>query len=871
MSRLAMSLAVAAFLASAAFGGERMITTLDNGMTVAIEEDRNAPVAALRLYVRAGSLYEQEFMGAGISHFFEHLLAGGTTTRRSEEEAKALESSIGGQVNAYTTRDHTCYHINTLSRHFDTALELLSDWVVRHKFTPNEFQREKNVILEEMRNRSSDPNVQLYELMQRTAFKIHPVRFPVIGDRDLFLKITPEDLETYYRRMYVPNNIIFVAVGDFDAAEALEKIRAQFQDLKPGNVPVVALPSEPEQLGPRRDAREMDVAAAYLEMGFRTVPLSHPDLYALDVLSNILSHGDSSRLVQEIREKKRLVFSIHSWSYTPAYDAGMFSVKAVLAPDKLDDVREAVTEELERVKREAVSPAELAKAKKQVAASRYFDIQTAADRASDLGSNLLSALDPDFTRTYVARVQMVTPEEIMAVAQKYLRAERVCEALVRPAVGEQAAQRAREAEAGKIRKQVLSNGIRLLVKRHQRLPIVAVRAGFLAGVRAEQPENNGIGYFTAEMLTRGTATRSAVEIAQAFDGMGGSFSASSGNNSFYLSAQCLKEDLPKALEIVADCLMNPKFDPDEIEQVRRLMAAGLKRRHDNWHAVLFDAFRERFFQASPYRMIPEGSVDAVGKLRRADLAAYHQRYVVANNMVLSVFGDVEDDTAKELVERYFGAMRGDPKFEPPAPPREKPLERDSSAILRTQKRDLGTVFVAYSGMTVLDRRDRDVMEVIDAISSGIGIPRGWLHHALRGDRKGLVYEVHAFNMAGVDPGYFGAYAACKPENAETVAKLIRQEIARALTGPIDPKELDMAKEICITARRLGEQTNGEQAMQAMLDELYGLGYDASEGYAESIRSVTEEDIRRVADKYLRHSLTVIVLPPDKAKAEDGGA
>ena len=840
-----------------------MITTLDNGMTVAVQEDHNAPVVALRMYVRAGSLYEQEFMGSGISHFFEHLLAGGTTTRRTEEEAKVLASSIGGQVNAYTTRDHTCYHINALARHFDTALELLSDWVVRHKFTKNEFQRERDVILEEMRNRNSNPGVQLHHLMQHTAFKVHPARFPVIGRRELFLKIAEQDLITYYRRMYVPNNIVFVALGDFEASEALTRVRAQFRDLEPGNVPVISLPPEPQQLGRRSDEVQMDVAVAYLEMGYRTVSLGHPDLYPLDVLSNILSHGESSRMVQSLREKQRLVFSVTSWSYTPAYDAGMFSVKAVVAPGKAAAAEKAVSAELARVQEEPVTASELRKAKKQVAASRYFGMETATERAADLGMNLMTAHDPDFTATYVRRIQEVTPEQIQRVATKYFRPDNLCVALVRPKGKGRTAGKAKGVQTGEVEKVSLTNGIRLLAKANPRLPTVALCAGFLAGVRAETARDNGIGYFTAEMLTRGTKTRTAVQIARAFDGMGGAFHASSGNNSFYVVARCLKEDLDQAMEVMADCLLNPSFDANEMEQVRRLTLAGLERRHDDWRAYLSDTFRDHFYKTSPYRMIPQGSIASVKALKGADLAAYHKRFVVADNMVLAVFGDVDTGEIRSLVERHFAAMPRAKDFTPPPPPAEPALGKDQTVVLHTQKRDLGTVFLGYSGMTVRDQQDRYAMDVIDAITSGVGVPGGWLHNALRGDRKGLVYEVHAYNMVGLDPGYFGAYAACKPENAQTVARMIRRHLARTLNDTIDPREIEIAKEVCITARRLGEQADEDQAMQAMLDELYGLGFDVWKGYADGIRGVSEQDIRRVARKYLQRALTVIVLPPEQ--------
>ncbi|HRU06561.1 MAG TPA: pitrilysin family protein [Candidatus Brocadiia bacterium] len=834
-------------------------------MTVIVEESHAAPVVALRMYVRAGSIYEGEFLGAGISHFFEHLLSGGATQTRSEEEARKLVESIGGQVNAYTTTDHTCYYINTLSKHFDTALELLSDWVVRHKFVENEYQRERSVILEEMRNGEADPNRQLHYLMQRTMFAVHPTRFPVIGERELFMTITQKDLETYYRRMYVPNNIVFVAVGDFKADEVMGKIRKQFADLAARPTPAQALPAEPRQLSPREAVKEMDVNVAYLLMGFRTVALSHPDLYPLDMLSVILSDGDSSRLARAVREEKRLALAVNSWSHTPSYDAGQFAVKAVCQPDQVEACRAAVMEELERVKREPVTEEELARAKRQIAAGRYFGIQTAQDRAADLGGNMLSADDPDFTRVYVEAAQRVTAADVMRVAKQYLEAERMCLVVVRPPMGAAKTEAEAQSKAGTVKKLKLANGVRALVKSESRLPIVAARAVFLAGVRAETEKDNGIGRMVAEMLTRGTKTRSTVEIARIFDGMGGGMEAGSGNNSLYIEMHCLKEDLDRAMEVMADCVINPSFPPEEVEQARRLALASLKRRDDNWRSFLSDRFMEQFFKLSAYRMRPDGNEAALKALTRDDLAAYHRKYLSAGNMVISVFGDVAEEKAFALIEKHFGAMKAATDFVAPAPSPEPPLAESRRVNLAIQKQNLGTVFVGYSGLKVTDLKDRYVMDVIDSLTSGMSLPGGWLHKALRGEEKGLVYEVHAYHMAGLDPGYFGVYAACNPGNVEEVVKIIHDQMGRLQESPIEATELETAKEMCLAAHAMGDQTIGEQALRSALDELYGLGWDAGERYAEGIKAVTVEDVRRVAKQYLQKSLTLVITPPAKGE------
>ena len=205
-----------------------LVTTLDNGVTVALIENHPSPVVALRVYVRTGGMTEGKYLGAGISHFLEHLVAGGTTSCHTEAESQDTLDSIGAQANAYTTQDHTCYYLSTASRFFDDGLALLSDWIMNASITTEEYDREFEVIQREMESRRSDPNVVLRQLMSQTMFKVHPVRNPVIGYREAFRKLTREDVWAYYRSTYVPDNVVFVAAGDFERDEALEKVRAAF-------------------------------------------------------------------------------------------------------------------------------------------------------------------------------------------------------------------------------------------------------------------------------------------------------------------------------------------------------------------------------------------------------------------------------------------------------------------------------------------------------------------------------------------------------------------------------------------------------------------------------------------------------------------
>jgi zinc protease len=832
-------------------------TTLDNGLSVLIEENHASPVVSVYVFVRTGSIYEQEYLGSGISHFFEHIISGGSTTNHTEAENRTILETIGNNSNAYTTTDHTAYYINTTSEHWPTALGLLADWMLHSVITEEEFVREKGVVQRELEQGLDSPQRQLFQLANEARYKVHPVRYPVIGYKELVQKVTRDDLLTYYQRMYTPNNMILVVVGDVATPQALEQIRQAFSSGERHRLPAISLPDEPLQSSKRTAEMEMDIAQVYLHLSFRTVALTHPDLYALDVLSDILSNGNSTRLVKRIKDEQQLVYSIGSASITPAYVPGSLSVWATLAPEQLPVAQEAILQQLYRLRDELVSPEELAKAKKQKIADHVFERQTAEQRARSIGIDMLSTYDPNFSDTYVEKIQNVTAEAVRQVAQRYFHEDTLVVALVRPKSDTTATSTPQAAsQTPTMVRKTEANGMTLLLERNPALPIVTMQAYFKAGVRVETPATNGLSQLMARLLLKGTTYRSADDIATTFDAMGGHITADSGNNSFFVTASCLTEDFPHALDVFADVIMHPTFPEAELDKMRRLMLADIARQDDDWQAEVTRLFRATYFTTSPYRMQPVGNQESLQNLQRQDVVAFHQRYAVPANMVLAIVGDIDSARATALVERAFTGFVSRPLTFPDIPA--EPVHTETDRQVKQTQKQVAAIYIGFPGTTVTNVDDRYPLHILDAVISGIGFPGGWLHHELRG--KQLVYMVHAFNWLGLEPGYFGIIAATQPPKVQEVMEIILQNIDKARAGTISDAELERAKDLAVIDERLSRQRNSEVAAEAALNELYGLGYNFSADDVARIEQVTKADVQRVAQTYLHHPTIVITTP-----------
>lgn len=850
--------AVASAVSATPFDGRH--ETLENGLQIVVKENHTAPVADVRIYVKTGSIYEHEYMGSGISHVFEHLINGGTTSTRSEKEINALIDTLGGANNAYTTKGHTCYFIKTTAEQVGDAIDLMADWMINSTFPDNEFQREIGVVLEELYKGREEPRRLLYNRLYETMFRTHPARHPVIGYENLIRSITRDDIIAYYKRMYVPNNMVIVAAGSFDQNVVVGRIRQAFSSAERRSLTPAPLPDEPAQLGERSSVlTKPGLGETYFSIAYHTVPIHHTDLYALDVASYILSHGRSSRLVRKLKEDDGVVSSIYSYSATPEFNAGAFVIGGTCKAENVDTALAAVSTELAALATVRVGDDAISKAIKQKIADDILGNQTASDEAERLGVNVITTGNPNFDTVYLEGIRSVTATDIERVARRYFQpANRTVVRLESESTDLTASSRDAAVEATAVRKETLENGLRLLVKRNPNIPLINLKATFIGGVLHEPPGQAGISRIMAEMLTRGTATRSREEIAETFDRIGGRYSSSSGNNTFSLSVEVLKEDFDVALDLFTEMIRDPSFPAKELDTVRDNTLSAIAARSDNWNSDITTKFRRHFFGDHPYGNDTLGEKGSVESLTRDDVRACYQRLTVPTRGVVTIFGDVDPETALAAARERFGTFV---RKSQPLPTRNaNPEPQADKVITETVDKSLAAVYVGYPGITIDNNADRFPLLLLDTILSGYGYPGGRLHERLRGSERDLVYVVHAFNFIGIDPGYFGIIAASSPEKMAEVVQIILEEVDTIRENRVSDEALNNARVICKTMETLSRQTNDDMALQAALDELYGLGYDFSDHFPDHIDAVTAEDVQRVARRYLSHHLVVRTLP-----------
>ena len=846
---------------------------LENGMTVILKENRSVPVVALQAWVKVGSADESDDK-AGICHLIEHMLFKGTEKRGVGEIAYEIESS-GGEINAYTSFDQTVYHIVIAGRFFDLGLDVLSDAVLNPSFDPAELKGEKEVIQEEIKRGEDNPAAKLSQSLFSTSYKVHTYKRPIIGFKDTVKGATRDDLIDFHRAWYTLSNITLVVVGDFDCNIALAKIKKVFGCFGSGCGASHNRIKELPQKSIRSDVMFDETMEGYMDIAFHAPGINHKDSYALDALSLILGYGESSRLFSRVKDDKGLVYTIHSYYFMPK-DPGLLVINSMMDKGNSIDALALILEETYKLRHEKVNEDELEKAKLNIESEFVYSKESVEGQARQLGSFEVVAGNMAFEKDYIKKISRVSSEDIIRVARKYLTSKNLTAVFLLPHGGEAVINRdiieeialkeeiklkryhsiPRRKEGEGVEKVILENGMTLLIKEEHSTPLISMRAAFLGGLRFEEERLNGVNSFIAEMITKGTKSLNAYEIAQRIESMAGSIHGFSGRNSFGLHSEILSRFFGRGLTLLTDIIINPAFDAVELEKKRVDILAALKQQEDNLTSYTFNIFAKTLYDRHPYGMNMLGTRESILNMTQDDLIGYYGLYADPKNLVLSIVGDVRVDNTVEKVRQLFEEFT-ESDFEIPRVPEEPQPETIKNAEVYKDKKQTHLV-LGFLGTTMYNP-DRYPMDVLNAVLSG---QAGRLFVELR-DKLSLAYTVTSFSHEGIDPGFMGIYIGTSTEKLDMAIDGIKKELKKVREERVAPDELERAKRYLIGSFEIGLQTNSAKAATIALGERYGLGHSHFMEYPEKISNVTPDDVLETARKYIdlnRYSMAVIRPP-----------
>jgi predicted Zn-dependent peptidase len=391
---------------------------LPNGLTILTEEMDHIRSVSIGIWVKNGSRHEEPPVN-GISHFIEHMVFKGTTTRNAEDIAREVDS-IGGNMDAFTGKETVCFNVKILDEHVPVALDVLTDMVLNPVFDAKEIDREKGVILEEIKMDEDNPDYLVHEIFTQNFYKDHPLGKPILGTKETVRGFNQDIVFANYGRKFAPGNLIVAAAGNINHAQFVDEVRRRFEHLKPGQN---GFHQEPPKTHARIIMRnKKSLEQVQICLGVPAYSIAHPRRYGCYILNTLLGGGMSSRLFQNIREKQGLVYSIFS-ELNPFRDIGMMSVYAGTSRESAPKVVRSIVSELRQLKEMPVPDEELKRAKDQLKGSLMLSLESSTARMSNLARQEMYYDHFVGMDEIIQRIQVVTQDDILRVAGELIRPE----------------------------------------------------------------------------------------------------------------------------------------------------------------------------------------------------------------------------------------------------------------------------------------------------------------------------------------------------------------------------------------------------------------------------------------------------------------
>ncbi|NOZ64170.1 MAG: insulinase family protein [Caldiserica bacterium] len=825
-----LSILLLAILYSSLYSAETL--QLQNGLQV-IWEKQESSLVHIELWVKAGSIFEKNLYGSGISHFVEHMIFKGTETKAVGEIAKKV-SQLGGDIAAYTSFDHTAYQITVPRDNLAPALNILARAVYQPAFEEKELEKERKVIIKEMEMNQDNPDRVLSRYFFERFFSYAPYRFPVIGYKDSFLKISRQDLINYHKKMYVPGNSLIVICGGIDENKIPSLIKKTFGSLPASPIPVFAIPSEPYLKGKREFIYRREISLARETIGFPIPGFGEKDTFALDLLSSLLSDGRSSLLVRKLKEDKNLVDSISTFSYTPLRE-GIFAIEITCEAKNLKRAEKMLWDELNNLSRNITEKA-IERAKNRIEMGILKSRESVEGRASMLISDYFYSGNLNYSRFYLASIKNLKKEDLLRVARKYLREDNYTKVLLLPASYPIEKQENR-IEKQTVKKITFPSGVRGIFI-HKDVPYVNLRVVMGGGVKWETEKNNGISKIISILLLKGKKAQKWIDKIEA---AGGEISTYSGNNSLGISITLPHQYLTLGLRAITDLILRPQFSPETIEKAKTDLLRSISMRKETPFRYAFYRLRKNFFSSSPYSLAPEGEIKSVKSLTREEIKNfYFSRLLTSNNTIVGIGGKFQEKKAVEFLERRFARLK-----------KGSVVKRENLKFTRRKKEDKAdfaesVVFLAFP-IPPLNSPDLYSIEILQTYLSDQASP---LFYHLR-DEKALGYLVGSFTFQGWDEGMLVFYLFTGKHKLQEAEQGLWEEITKLRKKGIPEKELASLKSKLIRQKSEGIETVDSLLFSSMLYELYGLGYLLPLQWEEKIKKVTLSDIQKTIKKYIQ--------------------
>ncbi len=805
---------------------------LDNGMKIYVVERPDQPAVELECHVRTGSIHEEADLGRGLSHFLEHMMFQGCRDYPGTAAADKL-SSLGGDANAYTGFDRTVYHCELPCAHWGSGLDVLSKMVLYPDFPEERFVSERDVILRECELGRDNPDRMLTERLLNQTFRVHPMRYPIIGYPSKIAEVSRDIMTAYYRRRYTPGRTFWLIAGNVCAEEVFEELHKLCGEWQTGFLQEPVLNSEPLSFCAGESNFTFEDPMSRLALGIRLPAAGAPEIPALDIMCGLLGMSDASRLVRKLRQETQLAVQTESFCYVQPF-GGLLGIFAGTSPDRFAAMEQALRQELENVRMKGFSAAEVAREKNQQYAEQLRQLRTNSGITGVISSGIYAADSPRMAEDYMARLANITADEVNAAASAYLAPERMTTVRQTPAGHTAAALKTPETASGrKLSCCRMDCGAMLTVLEDHSLPLADAVMVLPGGTIFEKPGQGGLSALTSELILSGSAGLTEADIAEKLESLGATFSASSGLNSMILRVNAPESNF-RELIILLNCILKaPLFGSREFEREKSNMLENLDSRMQQPRFAANQRAMSLMFGSHPYSHNTCGTAESVSALTRQDAQEFFRRMFVPDRTVIGIGGAVTRQEAEELAGLLAGGLAwvsGGTDLPPDVRYPEAPCQE----IIAMNKEQTVVEYCLPSCSCLAP--ESPVLNLLSDAMNGLSSP---LFKKIREDNA-MAYSTGMRQFSGWHGGMLTFFAVTAAEKSIEALELLKAETVRLASEGLTETEFAEARDGAVfTLERLDAEP-GSALYSAALSVYYGQSPEHNRQCIDILRRMTRE-------------------------------
>ncbi|MBW4552973.1 MAG: insulinase family protein [Aphanocapsa sp. GSE-SYN-MK-11-07L] len=847
-------------------------TSLANGLTVLTKEIRTAPVVSVQVWYRVGSRNESAGLN-GISHQLEHLMFKGTQERPLQ--FGRLFSALGSAFNAFTSYDMTAYFGTVSQNKLEALLTLEADRMVNTLITEEHLTSEKRVVISELQGYENSPEYRLSRAVMQAAFPASPYGLPVGGSRADVAAFRLDNLQTYYRQYYAPNNAVLVITGDFDTELALAQVQQTFGQIPPISLSLTTATQPPVFAAAAPIVLREPGSAFLLEIVYPLPDALHPDNAAIEVMDTILSGGRSSRLYQAVVESG-LASGMTAYAAT-LLEHGWYDIAAIAAPEQsLAEIEQAILAAITDLQQQPVSLAELERAKTQLQAHFILRNRDLDNQASQLAYDQLITGDYQHSDRHLAAIQPVSAADVQRVAQVYLDAAKrtvgwfePTELADQPALPGGGLQTSEDfspgepvdpAEVGRYLPAfpaqvssasqtlpdlfVLENGLRVLLLPDTSTATITLAGHIQAGNCFDALTRPGEASLTAENLLNGTRQSDALALAERLENCGAGLDFNAYREGVDIDGYALAADLPILLTTLAEVLQASVFPADQLELTRQQALSDLQIELDDPQRLGRRVFQQAIYLPDhPFASFP--TLESLQAISRAEVLNFYQQFYRPPAVLLALVGNFDPAAARSLLKDQFGQWQS---------PRQIPALTFPAVALPAATTYLHSPLpgksqdVAYLGYPGITRHDPRFYAALllnqvlggDTLSSRLG--------AEIRDRQGLTYGIYSYFAAGQQPGPFLVQIQTDPADTEAAIASTLKLLEQLRQDGISAAELATAQRTLIDSYPVELANLDNLARMILSNAVYGLPLAEIRQFPDRLAAVTLAQVNQaIAD------------------------